>query len=83
MLELTEMQKIRSVIAEVLEVSSEQVEPKSNFITDLGADSLRVIEILARVEQMLGISIDQSYLARMISLESVCEIVGECGVEVA
>lgn len=83
MLELTEMQKIRSVIAEVLEVSSEQVEPKSNFITDLGADSLRVIEILARVEQMLGISIDQSYLARMISLESVCEIVSECGVEVA
>lgn len=77
MLEQNVIEKLRSIIADVLEVEHEQVQNDVNFMTDLGADSLRVIEILTRIEESLGTSIDQSNLARMVSLGAVTEIVGE------
>lgn len=83
MLDQNEVQVIRLIVADVLEVESIQVTGDANFITDLGADSLRVIEVLTRVELEFGTSIHQSYLARMVSLDSVCGIVSECQLSVA
>jgi acyl carrier protein len=68
---------IRRIIAEVLEVDPELIEGSTNFIIDLGADSMSIIEILSRIEATLRISIEQSQLARMISFDSVCDVVNE------
>lgn len=70
-------QAIRDIIAEVLEVDPRDVQGSTNFVTDLGADSMRVIEILSRLETALSIFIDQAQLARMISFDSVCEVVSD------
>ena len=68
---------IRNIIAEVFEVAVDRVQGQANFVMDLGADSLRVIEILARLETALGVSINQSMLVRMDSLDAVVEVVEE------
>lgn len=83
MLEASEVQKIREIVASVLELDAADVTDHANFITDLGTDSLRVIEILTRVEQEFATTIDQSYLARMVSLDAVCRILAECRLETA
>ena len=68
------IETIRKIIAEVLEVAPEQVQGNTHFILDLNADSLRIIEILARLEAELKVVIDQSALASMVSLDAVCEV---------
>lgn len=73
----TELDVIRNIIAEVLEVGVDQIEGSVNFITDLGTDSLRIIEILARLESALQIQINQAQLGRMVSLDAVVEVVQE------
>jgi acyl carrier protein len=67
--------KIANIIAEVLEVDPARVAAGVHFMDDLSADSLTVIEILARLEAAFGITIDQSELARMVTLEAVCSVV--------
>ncbi|MCW5667474.1 MAG: acyl carrier protein [Piscinibacter sp.] len=70
---------IRQIVAEVLETGPELVLGATHFIHDLGADSLRIIEILARLEAEFGIVIDQSALASMVSLDAVCDVVRGAG----
>jgi acyl carrier protein len=68
------VEMIRHIVAEVLEVDPAQIQGDTHFIHDLGADSLRIIEILARLEAELHVVIDQSALASMVSLDAVCEV---------
>lgn len=71
------LNRLRGIIADVLEVEEEEVRGDANFGSDLGADSLRVIEILSRMEKDFGVTIDQQNLARMVSLNSVKEVLDE------
>jgi acyl carrier protein len=68
---------LKSIIAEVLEVELQQVHDEAKFVQDLGADSLRVIEILSRVEKNFRVQIDQAKLAQMTSLAAVGAILDE------
>jgi acyl carrier protein len=68
------VEMIRNIVAEVLEVAPEQVQGSTHFILDLNADSLRIIEILARLEAELKVVIDQSALASMVTLDAVCDV---------
>ncbi|HEX4369120.1 MAG TPA: acyl carrier protein [Rhodopila sp.] len=77
MISQSEYAAIAASVAEVLEVDVSELHEDTNFIDDLGADSLSLIEVLSRVEKMLSITIDQSQLARMTSLHEVCQVVSE------
>lgn len=74
---------IRNIIAAALEVDPSHITGAADFVTDLGADSLRVIEILARLETELNIRIAQSMLVRMVSLDTVVEVIDESRTAVA
>ena len=55
-LESLSMQAFRDMIAELLDLDLEQVTPEAYFITDLGVDSVRLVEVLLQLEKM-GIEI--------------------------
>ena len=40
-----EFEKLQKIIAEVLNLSEEEIRPDSTFVDDLGADSLDVFQI--------------------------------------
>lgn len=42
----------QAMLADLLEVNVEQVTPEAYFITDLGVDSIRMVEVLLRLEEM-------------------------------
>jgi acyl carrier protein len=69
-----DLERVRSIIADVLEVRPELVVGSAHFMHDLGGDSLRVIEIITRLESELNVTVDQSEMARMVSLDAVCEV---------
>ncbi len=68
-------QSIREIVSDVLEIEPEEITQTSLFAEDHGADSLRAIEILARIEKTLGVEIPQEELPQMVNLESVRAVV--------
>ncbi len=54
-----EFEKLRDIICEVLNIEPEEVSMASNFIDDLGADSLDVYQIIMAAEEEFDIEIPQ------------------------
>jgi acyl carrier protein len=69
--------ELRELIAEVLELEPEELSDEGNFVEDYGADSLRAIEILARIEKRFDVELPQSQLPEMTDLAAVYRLVSE------
>ncbi|MER5541065.1 acyl carrier protein [Streptomyces sp. NPDC002586] len=70
-------QEIREIVAEVLEIEPEEISDTSLFAEEHEADSLRAIEILARLEKKYKVEIPQSDLPKMVNLEAVYNVLAE------
>lgn len=51
------LEKITQILVEQLGVDESEVTPESNFIDDLGADSLDVFQIVIAIEEQFDIEI--------------------------
>ena len=51
------LEKVRSIVADQLCLEQAQVRPDANFSTELGADSLDVVELVMALEEGFGIEI--------------------------
>lgn len=69
--------ELREIVAEVLEVEPDEVTDSGDFVEEYEADSLRAIEILARIEKKYRVEIPQSELAGMRTLKGVREVVDQ------
>lgn len=69
------MTELREIVAEVLEMEPEEVADTADFVEEYEADSLRAIEILARIEKKYKVEIPQAELNEMRSLKAVYEVV--------
>ena len=49
--------KLRSMIADRLHVSEDEITPESHFREDLNADSLEIVELIMALEDEFGLSI--------------------------
>jgi acyl carrier protein len=43
--------RVRSIIADQLGITEEEIKPESKFIEDLGADSLDIVELIMAMEE--------------------------------
>lgn len=68
---------LREMIAEVLEIEPEEITETSLFVEEHEADSLRAIEILARIEKKYKVEIPQETLADMVNLRAVYDTLAE------
>ena len=57
-----EFEKIKKIIAEVLNVDEEEITMDTTFVDDLGADSLDVFQIIMGIEEEFDIEIDADYV---------------------
>jgi acyl carrier protein len=74
-------QRIKKLVAEILEIDEEQMTPTSLFKEDHDADSLRAIEILAVLEREFRIEVDQAELARMVNLQGIYDVVADASLQ--
>jgi acyl carrier protein len=66
-----QLEELRELVAEVLEVEPEELTDTGDFQQEYDADSLRAIEMLARIERKYRIEIPQKELAEMQNLKAV------------
>lgn len=52
-----EFEKLKKIIAEVLNVDTEEITMETTFVDDLGADSLDVFQIIMGIEEEFDIEI--------------------------
>ncbi len=52
-----EFEKLKAIIAEVLNVSEEEITMDTTFVDDLGADSLDIFQIIMGIEEEFDIEI--------------------------
>ncbi len=64
--------KIRNLIAQELDVAPAKITMDSNLITDLGADSLNVVELVMAFEEEYDVTLPDEALE---SIETVGDIV--------
>ncbi|MFJ2738085.1 acyl carrier protein [Streptomyces sp. NPDC087440] len=65
------LDRVRSIVADVLEIEFENVEADSIFYDDLAADSLEKVEIVVRVERDFGVEISPDEAAGATSAAGV------------
>ena len=68
-----EFEKLKKIIAEVLNVDEEEIKLETTFVDDLGADSLDIFQIIMGIEEEFDIEIaneDACKIEHIISEES-------------
>lgn len=68
-----EFEKIREIIAEVLNLDPEEIRLDSAFEDDLGADSLDVMQIIMGIEETFDIEIDNEVAEKIVTVEDAVE----------
>ncbi|MGW4164014.1 acyl carrier protein [Streptomyces sp. NPDC004788] len=65
--------RIRIIVAEELEVEGEpaELDATAQFVEDLDADSLALIQILARIEKELGIAVPVDHAENLTDLATL------------
>ncbi len=64
-------EKVRTIIATELGVEESQVTETADIVDDLGADSLDVVELIMELEEVFGISVDDSEAQKMKTVGDV------------
>ena len=68
---------IRELVAEILEIEPDEINPNADFVKDLGMDSMMALEILAAIEKKYRIVIPEETLPKFTSLNKTTEIVSQ------
>ena len=63
-----ELEKLQKIIAEVLNVDTEEVTPETTFVDDLGADSLDVFQIMMGIEEEFDIEVPADEVEQLESV---------------
>ncbi len=58
-------EKVQEIVADKLSIPKERVEETSDFVNDLGADSLDIVEVVMAVEKEFDITIPDEEAAKL------------------
>ena len=70
-----ELEKLQKIIAEVLNVDTEEVTPETTFVDDLGADSLDVFQIMMGIEEEFDIEVPADEVEQLESVGDAVELI--------
>ncbi len=70
-----EFEKLKKVIAEVLNVDPEEITMETTFMDDLGADSLDVFQIIMGIEEVFDIEIPAEKAEKITTVEEAVELI--------
>ena len=63
-----EFEKLKEIIAGVLNVDVNEITPETTFKEDLGADSLDVFQIIMEIEDTFGVSIENEVAETIVTV---------------
>ena len=70
-------EKVRDIICEQFELDQNRVTMESNIISDLGADSLDVIDLAMSIEDEFDIEVPDDEIEKMKTVEDIVRFIEE------
>ena len=70
-----EFEKLKKIIAEVLNVDEDEITMDTTFVDDLGADSLDVFQIIMGIEEEFDIEIENEEAEKIVSVGDAVEAI--------
>jgi len=71
--------RLKKIIAEQLSVSEEEVTPEANFIDDLNADSLDLVELIMSLEEEFNVKISDEDAEKIRTVQDAMDYLHEHG----
>ena len=68
-----EFEKLKNIIAEVLNVDADEITMDTTFVYDLGADSLDVFQIIMGIEEEFDIEIPSEEAEKIVTVGDAVE----------
>lgn len=68
-----EYEKLKEIIAEILNVDPDEITLNTTFVDDLGADSLDVFQIIMGIEEEFDIDISSENAEKIVSVGDAVE----------
>lgn len=70
-----EFEKLKQIIADVLNVDPEEITMDTTFTDDLGADSLDVFQIIMGIEEEFGFEVPAEKAEKISTVEEAVEMI--------
>ncbi|BEI60174.1 acyl carrier protein [Blautia luti] len=70
-----ELEKIRAIIAEVLNIDADSITEDTTFVDDLGADSLDIFQIIMGIEEEYDIELDNESVEQIQTVGDAVEAI--------
>lgn len=67
--------EVKAILAEQLDIDSQNIELTSNLQSDLGADSLDAIDIVMTIEDTYSIEVPDSLIENMKTVEDIISFI--------
>ena len=68
-----EFEKIKEIIADVLNINADEITMDTTFVDDLGADSLDIFQIIMGIEETFDIDIDNDDAEKIVTVGDAVE----------
>ena len=69
--------RVRKVVASVLSIDPSEVTPASNFVFDLGADSMKSVELIAGFEEEFDLEMDEDQARAVQTVEGAVDFISQ------
>ena len=67
--------RLQAIVAEQLGVETEKITPDAEFIQDLNADSLDMVELVMSLEEEFGVEISDEEVEKIIKVSDAVEYI--------
>lgn len=67
--------KLKTMVADRLHVSEDEITPNSKFVEDLNADSLEVVELVMALEDEFDVSIPDEDAEQMVTVKDAMDYI--------
>jgi acyl carrier protein len=68
---------LQAIVAEQLGVDTEKITPDAEFIQDLNADSLDMVELVMSLEEEFGVEISDEEVEKIVKVSDAVEYIEE------
>ena len=68
-----EFEKLKEIIADVLNVNADEITMDTTFVDDLGAESLDIFQIIMGIEETYDIEIDNEEAEKIVTVGDAVE----------
>lgn len=66
-------EKLKKIIAEVLEIETEELDDDADFNKDLAANSLQILDMIAEIEDTYDLNIDPQKVREMSTVNKIID----------